>query len=59
MIKLFGAALATAIYSYMDKIMLGNMQKMSELGFYENGWKLIEFPVGFILALGTVMLPHG
>ncbi len=57
MLALFGAALAIAIYSYMDKLMLGKMNMLDQLGYYENGWKLIEFPCGFIMALGTVMLP--
>lgn len=57
MLALFGAQLAVTLYSYMDKIMLGFMGAMAQLGFYENAWKLIEFPVGFITALGTVMLP--
>ena len=54
---LFVATLAVSIYSYTDKIMLGSMSTMSQLGYYENAWKMIEFPVGFITALGTVMLP--
>lgn len=57
MITLFAASLAVTIFSYTDKIMLGQMSSMSQLGYYENAYKLIEFPVGFITALGTVMLP--
>lgn len=57
MLVLFFAVIAISVYSYMDKIMLGSMSSMIELGYYENAWKMIEFPVGFIIALGTVMLP--
>lgn len=57
MFVLFGAAVAVTIFSYIDKIMLGKMSDMAQLGYYENAYKLIEFPVGFITALGTVMLP--
>jgi len=57
MLMLFVAALAIVVFSYTDKIMLGRMSEMAQLGYYENAYKLIEFPVGFITALGTVMLP--
>ena len=57
MFVLFFAVIATSLYSYMGKIMLGSLCSMEELGYYENAGKMIEFPTGFILALGTVMLP--
>ncbi len=57
MFILFFAVIATSVYSYMDKIMIGSMSSYEQLGFYENSWKMIEFPVGFITALGTVMMP--
>ncbi|MCD8369056.1 MAG: flippase [Clostridiales bacterium] len=58
MFTLFFAAVAVSIYSYMDKIMIGALSSTSELGYYENAWKMIEFPVTFVTALGTVMLPR-
>ena len=57
MLVLFFAVIAISIFSYMDKIMIASLSNYSELGYYENAWKMIEFPVGFITALGTVMLP--
>ena len=54
---LFGATLALTVLNYTDQIMLGKMSSMNDLGFYSNAYKMIEFPVGFITALGTVMLP--
>lgn len=51
------SSIAVTIYSYMDKIMIGSMSSAAELGYYENAWKMIEFPVAFITALGTVLLP--
>lgn len=57
MLVLFFAVIAISIYSYMDKIMLGALSSYAELGYYENAWKMIEFPGGFITALSTVMLP--
>lgn len=41
----------------MDKIMLGSMSSISQVGFYENSEKIINIPIGVITALGTVMLP--
>ena len=55
---LFIPLIATSIYKIMDKIMLGNMASMSELGFYENAEKIIQIPVALITAVGTVMLPR-
>ena len=54
---LFFAIIAVSVYSYMDKIMIGRMSSMAQLGYYENAWKMIEFPTGFVTSLGTVMLP--
>lgn len=58
MLILFFAAIAVSIFSYMDKIMIGAMSSMAQLGYYENAWKMIEFPAGLITALSTVMLPQ-
>lgn len=55
---LFAAVLAISVFSYMDKIMLGMMCSKDQLGYYENSMKVIQFPVGLITALGTVMLPR-
>lgn len=57
MLILFFSVIAISVYSYMDKIMLGSMASLSELGYYENAWKMIEFPAGFITALSSVMMP--
>ncbi len=57
MLVLFLSVIALSIYNIMDKIMIGAMSSMEQLGYYENAYKLIEFPEGFILALGSVMLP--
>ncbi|MCD7884751.1 MAG: flippase [Lachnospiraceae bacterium] len=55
---LFFSVVAYSIYSYMDKIMIGAISSTAELGYYENAWKMIEFPVAFVTSLGTVMLPR-
>lgn len=58
MVALFVAVLATSLYRTVDKIMLGEMSTMVQVGCYENADKLIMFPVALINALGTVMLPR-
>lgn len=55
---LFVAIMASSIYRTIDKVMLGQMCTMVEVGSYENADKMIMFPVGIITALGTIMLPH-
>lgn len=54
---LFIPVVAVSIYKIMDKIMLGSMSNMIEVGYYENSEKIINIPMGIIVALGTVMLP--
>lgn len=55
---LFVPVMAFSIYNVMDKIMLGAMAGVTELGFYENAEKIISLPSAVIAALGTVMLPR-
>lgn len=57
-IVLFVPAVAVSVYKYMDKIMIGTMSTMLEEGFYAQAEKIIQIPLGFISALGTVMLPR-
>ena len=55
---LFIPVIAVSLYTMMDKVMLGQMTNMKELGFYENSFKVIQIPSLFVTALGTVMLPR-
>lgn len=57
-LKLFIPVVAASIYNMMDKIMLGYMTNMSEVGFYENAEKIIKMIQSLIVAVGTVMLPR-
>lgn len=57
-IILFIPVIAVSIYRTMDKIMLGSMSTMIQVGYYENSEKLISILLSFITALGTVMLPR-
>ncbi|ATD54286.1 flippase [Clostridium chauvoei] len=54
---LFIPIVAISIYKIMDKIMIGSMNTITQVGFYENSEKIINIPIGIIVALGTVMLP--
>lgn len=54
---LFVPVISYSIYKIMDKIMLGLLSNIEEVGYYEYAEKIINIPIGFITALGTVMLP--
>jgi len=55
---LFFPVMATSIYRVMDKIMLGTLSSMTQVGLYENAEKIIMVSLGVISALGMVMLPR-
>lgn len=55
---LFVPLIARSIFVFMDKIMLGNMSTMDQVGYYENAEKLILAPTAILTSLGTVMLPR-
>jgi O-antigen/teichoic acid export membrane protein len=57
LLVLFIPVIAVSIYRTMDKIMLGLMSSIGEVGLYENADKIIRLPLGLITAVGTVMLP--
>ena len=46
-----------SVYRYMDKIMIPNLNSMSQLGIYENSEKIMSIPLSFITSLGIVLLP--
>lgn len=55
---LFIPVIAVSLYKIMDKIMLGLMSNMVEVGLYQNAEKIINIPILLIITLGTVMLPR-
>lgn len=55
---LFIPVIAYSIYRVMDKTMIGFLVNTTELGYYESAEKIINIPISFISALGTVMMPH-
>lgn len=56
-IILFIPVIAVSIYKMLDKIMLGSLSTVTQVGLFENSEKIINIPIGVITALGTVMLP--
>ncbi len=56
-VLLFIPVVATSIYVLTDKVMIGFFSTMTEVGLYEYAEKIRNIPMGFITALGTVMLP--
>ena len=55
---LFIPVISVSVYRIMDKIMLGSMSTMNSVGQYENAEKIVMILLGFVSALGTVMLPR-
>ena len=55
---LFIPVIAISIYNYMDKIMLGGLSDMAQVGYYDNSEKIMAIPQTIVTALGTVMLPR-
>lgn len=58
LILLFIPVIAINIYKYIDKIMLGAMFSINSVGIFDAAEKLTNIPMGFIAAIGTVMLPR-
>lgn len=57
-LMLFIPVIAYSIYRVMDKTMIGFFVNTTELGYYESAEKIINIPISFVSALGTVMMPH-
>lgn len=55
---LFVPVIAVSIYKIMDKIFLGYMSTMEQVGYYENAERIITITVTMVTAIGTVMLPR-
>ena len=55
--KLFIPVVAVSLYTIMDKIMLGALSNMTEVGYYHSAYQIIAIPSALISSLGTVMLP--
>lgn len=58
MLILFVPTIAVSLYNYMDKVMLGTLAGTTELGYYENSFKITTVCSSVIGSVGTVMLPR-
>lgn len=56
-IILFIPVIAISLYKVMDKVMIGLVCDVSEVGLYEQAEKITQMPLSLIIALGTVMMP--
>lgn len=54
---LFIPIIAISIYKIMDKVMLGSISGVNQVGIYENSEKIVSIPMSIIVAVGTVMMP--
>ncbi len=57
-IILFIPVLAISFYNIMDKIMVGKILNVTEVGLYENAEKIINVPLNILTSIGVAMLPH-
>lgn len=55
---LFIPIISYSIYRVMDKTLIGAISNTVQLGNFESAEKIINIPISFITALGTVMMPH-
>lgn len=55
---LFLPSIATYVYTFLDKIMLGAMQDTSEVGYYSQSEKIVKIAMTVITSLGTVLVPR-
>ncbi len=58
LIGFFIPSVAVSLYKVMDKIMLGAMTDTVQVGYYENSEKIIIAALGFVTAIGNVMMPR-
>lgn len=56
-IILFLPVIASSMLNYFDKVMIGSMSTLEELGCYDNAEKIVKIPNSVVTALGTIMLP--
>lgn len=58
-LALFIPQVAMKVYTVLDKTMVGSITgNMSEVGFYEQAYKVINILLTIITSLGTVMMPR-
>lgn len=56
--RLFIPVIALSVYHIMDKTMLDVLSTEANVGWYYAVDKIVNIPVGLIMAIGTVMMPR-
>ena len=54
---LFVPVVAVSFYTILDKIMLGSIASLAEVGYFDYAEKISKMPLAVITALGTAVLP--
>lgn len=55
---LFIPVISVSVYRIIDKVILGYLGTMEEVGYFENAEKIVNVPIALITAIGTVMMPR-
>lgn len=55
---LFVPYLASSVYQYMDKVMLGSMINVTEVGYYTYAENILNVPLSLVNGLCTVFMPR-
>lgn len=55
---LFISVVSVSIYTLLDKIIIECLNTTTELGYFENGYKITDMCASIIGAIGAVMLPR-
>lgn len=58
MLILFIPSMAAMLYSVMDKMLLGSLSTTTQVGYYEQSYKIVFMISSLINISGTVMLPR-
>lgn len=57
-IRVFLPQIGITIFMQMDKLMLGWWSTPRQLGYYQNGERIVNIPVTLILTIGNVIMPR-
>lgn len=55
---LFVPVIAVSFYTLLDRVMLGSMTTVEEVGYFDYAEKISKMPMAMITALGSVVLPR-
>jgi O-antigen/teichoic acid export membrane protein len=55
---LFVPVIAVSFYTLLDRIMLGSMTSVTEVGYFDYAEKMSKMPMAVITALGSAVLPR-